>query len=365
MNIIREIKKISLFSGLDDFGIQKLSQIAVSRHFPKNSVIIEEGDTSTSLFILVFGQAKAVSRFEDKEVVHEFFVSGDFFGEMSFIDQKPRSATVIADHDCDVLMIERNDFFDVFLSSTEFTLNVMRSLLQRIRTSNRQKNDLFFLFSQQDLYDAHLDTIKRLVLAAKYKDDNTADHIIRVGRYSALLAEKYGFNENDVQTLRYAAQMHDIGKLGIPEHILLKPGKLTEKEFAVMKTHTQIGAKILSNPRSEILKYGHEITLNHHERFDGKGYPSKLCGEKTPMSARIVAIADTFDTILSRRPYKEPLPIETAFEIIENEREKQFDPGLVEIFFDNIDAIISISKDLNSEEDVLLIEFDRILRSGQ
>ncbi len=364
MNMINEIKNISIFSGLDRTGIKKLSKIAIHRRFPKNSVIIEEGDTSTSLFILILGRAKAFSRFEEKEVVHEFFVSGDFFGEMSFIDQKPRSATVVADQDCDVLVIQRNDFFEVFLSSPEFTLNVMRGLLQRIRTSNRQKNDLFFLFSQQDLYDAHLDTIKRLVLAAKYKDDNTADHIIRVGRYSALLAEKYGFNANEVQTIRYASQMHDIGKLGIPEHILLKPGKLTFEEFAVMKTHTQIGAKILSNPRSEILKYGHEISLNHHERFDGKGYPAGLSRENTPVSARIAAIADTFDTILSRRPYKQPCSIEIALEIIEAEREKQFDPGLVDLFFENIDEIIIISKDLNSDEDVLLIEFDRILRSG-
>lgn len=136
--------------------------------------------------------------------------------------------------------------------------------------------------------------------------------------------------------------MHDVGKIGIPDHILLKPGRLTEAEFEVMKTHTTIGAKILGGSRSEILQMAHDIAMTHHEKWDGTGYPAGLSGKKIPIPGRIVALADVFDALTSKRPYKDPYPISVALDILRAERGRHIDPALLDLFFDNIDAILEI-----------------------
>jgi len=194
------------------------------------------------------------------------------------------------------------------------------------------------------LQAAYLDTIYRLSLAAEYKDEDTGEHIMRMGRFSALLAEKYGLPSEDVQQILYAAPMHDVGKIGIPDSILMKPGKLTHAEFEVMKTHTTIGAKLLANSKAAILRVAEQIALHHHERWDGKGYPFGLSKKETPLVGRIVGLFDVFDALTSRRPYKDPYPIDVAISIIQEGQGKQFDPDLVDIFLDNLDTIREIKK---------------------
>lgn len=211
--------------------------------------------------------------------------------------------------------------------------------------------------ANQDLQQAHLDTIHRLVLAAEYKDEDMGDHIVRISRYSALLAEKLGLPAEEVQNLLYAAPMHDVGKIGIPDSILLKPGKLTDEEFDLMKMHTTIGAKIFANSKSAILQLAEQIALSHHEKWNGKGYPHGLSGDDIPMAARIIGLVDTFDALTFKRPYKDPYPVEVALEIIRKERGLHFDPDVVDVFLENIDEILKIKSEVGFAEDVAKSDF--------
>lgn len=225
-----------------------------------------------------------------------------------------------------------------------------------------EKNRLLNIAHQQ-LHEAYLDTICRLSMAAEYKDEDTGEHIFRISRYSGLLAEKLGLGSEEVEDIRYASPMHDVGKIGIPERILLKPGKLTHDEFEVMKTHTFIGARILANSRAKILNLAHQIAISHHEKWDGTGYPQGLSGENIPLSGRIVGLADVFDALTSKRPYKDPYPIEVALDIIRKGREHHFDPNLTDIFFANLDAIVKIRTAIFTDEAIsefIFSERDRL-----
>jgi len=209
----------------------------------------------------------------------------------------------------------------------------------------------------EELKESYLDTIHRLVLAAEFKDEDTGDHIVRISRYCALIAEKLDLPARDVQNLYYATQMHDVGKIGIPDDILMKPGKLTGKEFYIMTAHTTIGAKILTDSKAEILQVAEQIAISHHEKWDGKGYPHDLAGDKIPLVGRIVGIADTFDALTSKRPYKDPYPVEVACDIIRKERGHHFDPEIVDVFLENIDEIKKIKVEVDSSENVTILDF--------
>ncbi len=175
--------------------------------------------------------------------------------------------------------------------------------------------------------------------------------------FCTLIAQKYGLEEDAVKNIRYASPMHDIGKIGIPDKILLKPDRLTSEEFDIIKTHTTIGASILADARAEVLQSGHQIALTHHEKWNGKGYPNGLKKEAIPVFGRIVGLMDVFDALTSSRPYKNPYPIEIARDIIKKEREISFDPDMVDIFLDNIDALVQIKGDVGSFANISGEEF--------
>jgi putative two-component system response regulator len=202
--------------------------------------------------------------------------------------------------------------------------------------------------AHEELRAAYLDTINRLVIAAEFKDEDTGDHILRISLFSALIAEKIGLSSDLVANLRYAAPMHDIGKIGIPDKILLKPACLTRDEFEIIKTHTTIGASILAGSKSDVLRIAHDISLTHHEKWNGQGYPHGLKGEKIPITGRIVGLLDVFDALTSPRPYKQPYPIEITLDIIKKDRERHFDPMIVDAFESCIGEISSIKKDFRS-----------------
>ncbi len=194
-----------------------------------------------------------------------------------------------------------------------------------------------------ELQEAYYDTIQRLVLAVEYKDQYTGQHIMRMSRYSALLAQKLGFPEREVLNILYAAPMHDVGKIGIPDSIITSPNKLTHDEFAIMKRHTIIGAEILDNAKSQILIIARQIALSHHEKWNGSGYPYGLKEDKIPLAGRIVALADTFDVLTSKRSYKDPFSTDHAASIIKKEKGNHFDPDIVDVFEKNIDELVKIS----------------------
>jgi len=178
-----------------------------------------------------------------------------------------------------------------------------------------------------------------------------------MGLYCGLIAEKIGLPGEDVQSIRYASPIHDIGKVGIADSILMKRSKLTEDEFEIIKTHPLIGAKILANSRSEIVQLAEAIAISHHEKWNGKGYPYGLAGDKIPLAGRIVCLADVFDALISRRPYKGPYPVEIASDILKKGRAEHFDPELVDVFLDNIEEMVKIREEIGPVETVLKDNF--------
>jgi putative two-component system response regulator len=186
--------------------------------------------------------------------------------------------------------------------------------------------------TNRKLEQTYLTMIQQLGRAADYRDNETGMHVVRVGNFSKLLGLATGFLESRAELLKYASMMHDIGKIGIPDHILLKPAKLTEEEFDIIKQHPQIGAIIIGDHDAEVLQMAKEIALSHHEKWNGLGYPKGLSGNDIPLVGRIVAIADVFDALTCVRPYKTAWPVDKAFELIANEAGKHFDPYLVGLF---------------------------------
>ena len=193
-----------------------------------------------------------------------------------------------------------------------------------------------------ELHSTRLEIIRRLGRAAEYKDNETGLHVIRMGHYSRLIATHINANEEWVECLFNAAPMHDIGKIGIPDANLLNPNKLSDEEWEMMRKHPEFGAEIIGDNDSELLKMAKEIALNHHEKWDGSGYPQGLKGENIPLTARIIAIADVFDALTTKRPYKEAWSVERAISFIDEKSGSHFDPELVIAFHKALPEILKI-----------------------
>jgi len=215
-----------------------------------------------------------------------------------------------------------------------------------------------------ELEASRLDVIHCLARAAEFRDDDTGQHIVRVGRYARIIAEELGFSQKDLDIIEPAAQLHDVGKIGVADAVLLKPGKLTPEEFEMMQKHcgfgkkiaqqvsdrdaialrhhSEIGSRILDAGSSPILEMARRIALTHHERWDGNGYPLGLAGNDIPIEGRITSVADVFDALSSKRPYKPPFPLEKCFAILEEGRGTQFDPVILDAFFARRADIIQV-----------------------
>ncbi len=190
--------------------------------------------------------------------------------------------------------------------------------------------------------NSNFDLIDRLGKAAEFRDNETGMHVVRMGHYSYLLGEAIQLEQSKLDILLSASMMHDLGKIGIPDEILLKPGKLTIEEFEIMKTHTTIGAELLSKSDSQLLILAETIALAHHEKWNGSGYPKGLSGTEIPLEARIVAIADVFDALTSERPYKKAWSVEDTINLIQSEKGKHFDPELVDAFIEILPKVLEI-----------------------
>ncbi|MGV7207746.1 two-component system response regulator [Oxalobacteraceae bacterium A2-2] len=200
------------------------------------------------------------------------------------------------------------------------------------------------LVRAEELKRSRLEIVQRLGLAAEYKDNETGLHVIRMSHYARILGLACGMTEAEADDLLHAAPMHDVGKIGIPDRILQKPGPLDAEEWKTMQSHATIGADIIGVHQRGMLKMAHELALTHHEKWDGSGYPNGLAGEEIPLSGRIVAVADVFDALTSARPYKKEWPVEQAVEHMKAQRGLHFDPRLVDLFLARLDQVLEIKQ---------------------
>ncbi len=204
-----------------------------------------------------------------------------------------------------------------------------------------------------ELNETRLEIIRRLGRAAEYKDNETGMHVIRMSKYCQLIALGSGLSEKEADLIMNASPMHDVGKIGIPDEILTKPGPLNDEEWIIMKQHPEIGEKIIGEHSSKILSLACVAALTHHEKYNGKGYPRGLAGEDIPLVGRMVAIADVFDALTSDRPYKKAWPVEDAIKLIKEERGQHFDARLVDAFLEKIEQVLEVKgsyTDESSEE---------------
>jgi len=215
-------------------------------------------------------------------------------------------------------------------------------LLQRYMFN--QKDALEYLVAERtrEINNTRMQVIRKLGRAAEYRDNETGLHIVRMSKISMILGRASGMNSRQCDMLLNASPMHDIGKIGIPDNILLKPGKLTREEWGIMKQHPVIGADILAGDDSDLLVMARQIALTHHEKWDGSGYPYGLVGTDISIEGRVVAVADVFDALTSERPYKHAWPVDEAVQLIKDSSGKHFDPQLVSCFVDNLDEIIGV-----------------------
>lgn len=244
-----------------------------------------------------------------------------------------------------------------FLNKPFHKLEVMtriRNMLE-VRLLHRELKDQNIILEEKvaertkALRDSQLEIVQRLGLASEFRDNETGQHIIRMSYYSEIIARHYGLPAAECELILNASPMHDIGKLGVPDAILLKPARLSREEFSCMQAHTTIGAQLLGDAHSEITETARLIALTHHEKWDGSGYPNALSGEKIPLYGRIVAIADVFDALTSIRPYKRAWSVEDALEEIKRSRGSHFDPELVDVFVAALPEILEIKKKYSDE----------------
>ncbi|MDO9269492.1 MAG: response regulator [Methylobacter sp.] len=223
-------------------------------------------------------------------------------------------------------------------------------LMHRMLYDQKSVLDEMVQTRTDELRRTRLQVVQQLGRAAEYRDNETGNHILRMSHISALLAKNIGWDEADCELMLHASPMHDIGKIGIPDHILLKPGKFEPEEWGIMKTHAVIGANILESDDSDLMKCAGEIALTHHEKWDGSGYPHGLSGEAIPLTGRIAALADVFDALTSVRPYKKAWTIEAAVDLIKENRGTHFDPDLVTVFLEQLPEILNIRDQFSEPE---------------
>ncbi len=337
MSMVDVLKSSQLLENLPDEILSGLALRAVTRTFSAGEVICDKGDHGDTLHIVQEGVVE-IRRQASGDVVLSLINPGQSFGELAVFDPAPRSAAAVAKDDTVTVEVSRTDLATLFAENPDAAMSVVGALA-RSTTQAKEQVTLMNRFLDQkvrerteEVRETQLEVIRRLGRAAEFRDDDTGEHIYRMSHYSGALARAVGFTDEEAEHLLIAAPMHDVGKIGIPDRVLLKPGKLEEDEWDVMRAHTIMGAQMLAGSNSSAIQLARQIALEHHERWDGRGYPHNLKGTEICVEARICTIADVFDALTSRRPYKDPWTFDDALQEIENCSGTMFDPDLAAAF---------------------------------
>ncbi len=283
-------------------------------------------------------------------VMDGFQVMSEFSSILKTIHPPILILTALKDKEVRIKALKSNarDFLEKPFDSDEAICRISNLLEMHLSQKMFEKYSITLEKSVQErtrkIEQTQAEILDCLAYAAEYRDMDTANHTVRVGWYSRIIAEKYGFRANELDLIQQAAPMHDIGKIGVSDTILLKPGKLDADEFKLMQMHAEVGAEILSKSNARVMKIARIIALSHHEKWNGKGYPKALKGLKIPIQGRIVAIADVFDALSMERPYKKSWPLDKILNLFTEESGEHFDPQLVKLFMDSLPEILIIQE---------------------
>jgi HD-GYP domain-containing protein (c-di-GMP phosphodiesterase class II) len=344
----QDLARSEVLRALPEDALDALAERARTRVFPVGEAIVQEGDDGETMHLLVRGVAKAVHLERGQEVRLRTIAPGEVFGELAVLDPAPRSASVVAVSECETIEVGRDDL-DATFDEHPAAMRLMLGALARSLTYAREEVQKHAIELEdrvrertQEVRETQLEVVRRLGQAVEMRDAETGLHILRMSRYAAKFAEAVGMKPAECELILNAAPMHDIGKIGVPDAILLKPDKLTSEEWVVMQSHTVIGAELLGGGKSRVLQEAQKIALNHHERWDGGGYPHGISGEEIPVSARICSISDVFDALTTERPYKAAWSVDEAVEEIDRQRAKIFDPMLVDVFHEILPELLEL-----------------------
>lgn len=334
----RELAAAEMLGQLPDEALRELAATARRRTFSRAQVVFKEGDPGDALHIVTRGALAVVRPSHDTDLVLERLARGQTFGELAVLNSAPRLASVIAVEPSETVEVAKEHLDRVLDRNPQAMRRMLGSLArsltlakEQVARQNRSLEETVRERTEQ-LRESHLEVIRRLGQAAESRDDATGLHITRMSRMCGRLAEAAGMRPEECDMILHAAPMHDVGKIGVPDRILLKPGKLAPGEWEVMQSHTTIGARVLEGSDSSVVQMAETIALMHHERWDGSGYPYGLEGEDIPLVARICAVCDVFDALISERPYKRAWPVADALAEVERQGGSHFDPRLARLF---------------------------------
>lgn len=351
------MKRSELFSELQQESLVRVARRMKSAIYGPEAALCNEGDPGDRMFIITRGE---VAILKDVGWGHRELGRmgvGEVVGEMALISKERRSATVQAVVDTECLQLDQIDFDELIDQDSHFAQRVAKLVTRRLAELGRE--------SSEELLHSYRALMLSLAGLAESRDPDTGAHLERVRSYCTLLAEllsatpefRDSIDSALIEGIFYVSPLHDIGKVAIPDSILLKPDKLTDEEFEIMKSHTTTGAaairKVLDENDERIFQLAYNICLNHHERWDGSGYPIGFAGDNIPVEARIMAIADVYDVMLSARAYKQADSLDYAIEELNRCAGSQFDPHMIQVFSahaDRFSAIYEKYQDSNESE---------------
>ena len=335
-----ELVCVELLAGLPKAALEELATRARRCSYRPGQIVFREGDSGESMHVVTRGLLSVVRPSRDPHLVLKRLLPGDVFGEVGVLNSASRIASIVAVDASETVEVRKEDLDSVLdadpramrhmLGTLALSLTLAKEEVarhnSRLETKVRERT--------ADLRESQLELVRRLAHAAESRDDATGVHITRMSRMCEQLALECGMSESDAETVLHAASMHDIGKLAIPDRVLMKAGPLDAEEWELMKTHTVVGAQLLSGSRSPVVQMGEVVARTHHEKWDGTGYPQGLRGEEIPLVARICAVCDVFDALCSDRPYKKAWQVEDAVTEIRRMAGTHLDPELVALFLE-------------------------------